>query len=151
VRKFCKVSGTDSVPEMSEENFSLDAAVCFEKILLNYVTGNAARHNVILLFEYKQRLSVVWQRSIQEVATAKFEVSTAPLFCWFAGLKTSILTEATRLNLLLNKLQLCGWTKRRFILIYIVNLRVCYMFRPVLRLSSLMSIQRHCKGNSNKI
>jgi len=46
----------------------------------------------------------------------------------------------------LNKLHLFCRTQRRFILIQIEPLHVCYMFRPVLRPSSGMSILKSYKG-----
>jgi hypothetical protein len=51
-----------------------------------------------------------------------------------------IFIEATLLCLLLNKLHF---------LIQIVPLHVCYMFRPVLKPSSAMSIHRSCKRKHN--
>jgi len=46
----------------------------------------------------------------------------------------------------LNKLQLFSRTQRRFILIQIEPLHVCYKFRPVLRPSSGMPILKSYKG-----
>ena len=42
-------------------------------------------------------------------------------------------------------------TRHRFILIQIVPLHICYMFRPVLRPSSGISIAKPYKGRYNKI
>jgi hypothetical protein len=59
--------------------------------------------------------------------------------------------EATPFCLLLNKLQLFRRTQLWFILIKNVPLHVCYMFRPVFRPSSGMSIQKYYKGRCEKI
>jgi hypothetical protein len=59
--------------------------------------------------------------------------------------------EAIPLFLLLNKLHLFSRSQHRFILIQIVPLYVCHMFRSVLRPSSGMSIQLSYKGRYNVI
>jgi len=53
----------------------------------------------------------------------------------------AISMEATLMCLLLNKLHLFILTQHRLILIRVVPLHVCYMFRPVLGSFSYMAIQ----------
>jgi hypothetical protein len=59
--------------------------------------------------------------------------------------------EAIPLRLLLSKLHLYSATQRRFVFINILPSHVYYMFRPVLKPLSGMSIHKFYKGRSNKI
>jgi hypothetical protein len=59
--------------------------------------------------------------------------------------------EANPVCLLLNKVHLFSLIQNRFILIQIVPLHVCYIFRPVRRPSPGMSIQKPYKERYNKI
>jgi hypothetical protein len=58
----------------------------------------------------------------------------------------AIFMEAIPLCLLLNKTRLFSATQRRFILSQTVPLHACFIFRPVCRPSSDMSIQKPYKG-----
>jgi hypothetical protein len=59
--------------------------------------------------------------------------------------------EAIPLCLLLSKLHLRSPTQHSFVFIQIVPSHVYYMFRPVLRPSSGISIYKFYKGRCNKI
>jgi len=50
----------------------------------------------------------------------------------------------------MNKVHLFSRTQHRFILIQIMPLHVCYVFRPVLRPSVGLSMKKSDKGRYNK-
>jgi hypothetical protein len=111
------------------------------RVVVSHVTAIAATRPLLNVFACAFCRSMV--RKIFLLKLSRCHVSGCATFM--------VASPPPSLCLLLNRLHLFSLTGHRFILIQTVPLHACYMFRPLLKSFSDMSMQNSCKGRFFKL